>query len=98
MNSEEATRRFEFAPGEAHLPGDFGDRLTALKLRSGLTWEQMAEALGVDNRQLLRWWRGSCPSGGSMLSLIRLAAKLPGGLNVFLGEELSTTREDGRRR
>ena len=96
MSSSGATSRFELAPGHVQLPDDFGKRLTVLKLRSGLTWEQMAEALGVDNRQLLRWRRGSCPSGGSMLSLIRLAAQLPGGLNVLLGDELSTVRQDGR--
>ncbi len=88
----------EFEPGEARLPSDFGERLTSLKDRGGLTWEQMAEALGVDDRQLLRWRRGSCPSGGSMFSLIRLAAQVPGGLNELLGDELSTARPGERRR
>ncbi|MCY4615415.1 MAG: hypothetical protein OXC71_03365 [Chloroflexi bacterium] len=98
MSNRTARRRFEFAPGEAQLPGDFGERLTALKLRSGLAWEQMAEALGVDNRQLLRWRRGACPNGRSMLSLIRLAAQDPGGLSALLGEELSAARRDERSR
>ena len=96
MSRRGARGRIEFAPGEAQLPGDFGERLTALKERGGLTWEQMAEALGVDNRQLLRWRRGACPSGRSMLSLIRLAAQIPGGLSALLGEELSATRPDER--
>lgn len=87
MSNRGTRRRFEFAPGETQLPGDFGKRLTGLKRRAGLTWEEMAEALGVDDRQLLRWRRGSCPSGGSMLSLIRLAAQLPGGLNELLGDD-----------
>lgn len=88
--------QIEFTPGEAQLPGDFGERLTVLKERGGLTWEQMAEALGVDNRQLLRWRRGACPNGRSMLSLIRLAAQIPGGLSALLGEELSAARRDER--
>ena len=98
MTSRGRRRRLEFAPGEAQLPGDFGERLTVLKRRAGLTWEEMAEALGVDHRQLLRWRRGSCPSGGSMLSLIRLAAQLPGGLSELLGQDpcAARTRERSR--
>ena len=98
MSRRVGRRRLEFAPGEARLPGDFGERLTWLKRRAGLTWEEMAEALGVDDRQLLRWRRGSCPSGGSMLSLIRLAAQLPGGLNELLGQDPCAARREERRR
>lgn len=93
-----ASKRFEFASGDAQLPGDFGERLLGLKRRGGLTWEEMAEALGVDDRQLLRWRRGSCPSGGSMLSLIRLAAELPGGLGELLGDDLWVAGRDERAR
>ncbi|MYA02056.1 MAG: helix-turn-helix transcriptional regulator [Chloroflexi bacterium] len=89
MNRRGTRRRLQFAPGEAQLPADFGERLTAIKRRAGLTWEEMAEALGVDDRQLLRWRRGSCPSGGSMFSLIRLASQLPGGLKELLGDDPS---------
>ena len=28
MSNRRTQRRFEFAPGEARLPGDFGERLT----------------------------------------------------------------------
>ncbi|MXV79783.1 MAG: helix-turn-helix transcriptional regulator [Chloroflexi bacterium] len=98
MGTRRVRRRLEFAPGEAQLPGDFGERLTRLKHRAGLTWEEMAEALGVDDRQLLRWRRGSCPSGGSMLSLIRLAAQLPGGLNDLLGDQPSAAPRKERAR
>jgi len=98
MSRRGTRRHFEFAPGEAHLPGDFGARLTALKRRSGLTWEQMAEALGVDDRQLQRWRRGACPNGRSMFSLIRLAARVPGGVNDLLGDELRAADQDERSR
>ena len=98
MSGRRVRRRLEFTPGEAQLPGDFGERLTVLKRRAGLTWEEMAEALGVDDRQLLRWRRGSCPSGGSMLSLMRLAAQLPGGLNELLGHDPRAAGREGRRR
>ncbi len=79
-------------PGDASLPERFPERLAALKERSGLTWEQMAEALGVDTRQLLRWRRGSVPSGGAMLSLVRFAARTPNGLDELLGAELELSQ------
>ena len=98
MKTRGTRRQIEFAPGEAQLPCDFGERLTGIKRRGGLTWEQMAEALGVDNRQLLRWRRGACPNGGSMLSLIRLAAQVPGGLNALLDDDPCVTETDDRSR
>ena len=67
MKRRDESRQFDFSGREAQLPGNFGERLTAIKERSGLTWEGMAEAVGVDGRQLLRWRRGATPSGGSML-------------------------------
>ncbi len=96
MSTRRVRRRLEFPPGEAELPGDFGERLTAIKRRAGLTWEEMAEALGVDDRQLLRWRRGSCPNGRSMFSLIRLAARVPGGVTDLLGDELRPADPDER--
>jgi len=68
------------------MPRDFPQRLLWLKERSGMTWEEMALAVGVDSRQLLRWRRGASPSGGAMLSLARLAARLPGGIPELLGQ------------
>lgn len=98
MSGSGGMKRLEFAPGEALLPGDFGERLTGLKERGGLTWEQMAEALGVDSRQLWRWRRGVSPSGGAMLSLVRLAIRVPGGLRELLGEEPTDSRPSRRGR
>jgi len=71
---------------ETRMPRDFPQRLLWLKERSGMTWEEMALAVGVDSRQLLRWRRGASPSGGAMLSLARLAARLPGGIPELLGQ------------
>ena len=62
MKRRDESRQFDFSGREAQLPGNFGERLTAIKERSGLTWEGMAEAVGVDS-----WRRGATPSGGSML-------------------------------
>ena len=94
MSHDRTLNLNELGPGEPLLPADFGERLNALKERSGLTWEAMAEALGVDGRQLTRWRSGVSPSGGAMLSLARLAIRVPGGLSLLLGEEPT----EGRRR
>jgi len=83
-------------PGDTRLPDDFGERLAGLKTHSGLTWEAMAESIGVDSRQLLRWRRGSCPNGGAMLSLVRWAGLLPNGLEELLGEEWAALARSGR--
>ena len=73
--------------GESQLPGNFPERLLGLKERAGLTWDAMAFALGVDARQLLRWRRGTAPNGGAMLSLVRFAVQVPGGLAELIGDE-----------
>ncbi len=76
-------------PGVALMPEDFPRRLAALKELTGLTWEGMADALGVDPRQLLRWRKQDGePNGGAMLSLARLAVRVPGGLALLLDEDL----------
>ena len=74
--------------GVALMPPDFPERLDALKQLSGLSWERMAASLGVDSRQLHRWRRGTNPSGEAMLSLVRLATRVPGGLAELLGEDV----------
>ncbi len=68
------------------LPKDFVQRLIRLKEASGLTWNAFARALGVDKKQMRRWRRGTEPCGGAMLSLIRLASHIPGGVAILLGE------------
>ena len=77
-------------PGIPLIPDDFPQRLTRLKEMTGLSWERVAVALGVDPRQLLRWrLHGGTPSGGPMLSIVRLAARVPGGLAVLLDEDVT---------
>ena len=39
-------------PGTALMPDDFADTLKAIKEMTGLSWEGMASAMGVDSRQL----------------------------------------------
>ena len=78
-----------FPPGVALMPEDFPRQLAALKGLTGLTWEGMADALGVDPRQLFRWRKQDGePNGGAMLSLVRLAVRVPGGLALLVDEDL----------
>ena len=79
-----AWRLFPFLSGV--LPEDFTERLERLKEATGLTWNGFADALGVDRKQVLRWKdEGTEPCGGAMLSIIRLAAVVPGGLDIIMG-------------
>ncbi len=82
------TVSLESMPGVALLPQDFPERLNTLKEMTGVSWEKMAAAMGVDSRQLHRWRRGTAPNGEAMLALVRLATRVPDGLAVLLGEDL----------
>ena len=81
--------------GSGVLPEDFVRRLHLLKEASGLTWNGFAEALGVDPKQVLRWRHGTEPCGGAMHSLIRLATRIPGGLELVLGESFPPAGREG---
>ena len=88
MKSEEKTMNGVLQPGVAFMPEDFNDRLTLVKNITGLSWEGLAASIGVDGRQMLKWRQGAEPCGGAMLSLVRLASRLPEGLAELLGEDL----------
>ena len=78
-----------FPPGVALMPEEFPRRLAALKELTGLTWEGMADALGVDPRQLLRWRNeDGQPNAGATLSLVRLSLRVPDGLALLVDEDL----------
>ena len=85
-------------PGVALMPDDFPNRLTAVRDLLDLNWEEMAVAMGVDPRQLLRWRqeRGA-PNGGAMLSLVRLAIRSPEGLGELLDEDVIVIFKPRRR-
>ena len=76
-------------PGVALIPEDFSERLEAVRDLFDLNWEEMAVAIGVDPRQLMRWRiKGGAPNGGAMLSLVRLAIRSPEGLAELLDEDV----------
>ena len=86
-----------FPPGIALMPEDFARKLAALKDLTGLTWAGMADALGVDPRQLLRWRNEDGePNAGAMLSLTRLAVRVPGGLALLIDEDVEVIHRPRR--
>ena len=82
--------------GSGVLPEDFIDRLHRLKEATGLTWNGFAEALGVDPKQVFRWRQGAEPCGGAMRSLVGLSARVPGGLDIIMGEGFLASLEVDR--
>lgn len=81
--------------GVALLPPDFPERLRVLKELTGLSWERMAAAMGIDSRQLHRWRRGTVPSGEGMLALVRLATYVPNGLPELLDDDQLVVSRQG---
>ena len=76
--------------GAPRLPDDFPERLGRLKEISGLSWSTLADLLGVDSRQLRRWRCGIEPCGGAMRSIVWVAARIPGGIDIVMGEGFSS--------
>ena len=71
------------------LPKDFPQRLERLKEASGLSWGALARQIGVDRKSLIRWRKkGVEPCGGAMHAIFRFAARMPGGLEILMGEGL----------
>ena len=84
-----AAKPVAIPPGVALVPEDFREKLEVIKKMTGLSWERMASAMGVDSRQLWRWRRrGGEPGGGAMLALVRLALRVPGGLAALTDEDV----------
>ncbi|MYH67447.1 MAG: hypothetical protein F4152_02460 [Dehalococcoidia bacterium] len=75
------------------LPDDFAERLEQLKQASGLSWDAFAEAIGVERKQVLRWRRGTEPSGSAYHGLVELARLIPGGIEILLGEDFLDSPE-----
>ena len=72
------------------MPEDFREKLEVIKRLTGLSWDGLASAMGVDSRQLWRWRkRGGEPGAGAMLALVRLALRVPGGLALLLDEDVT---------
>ena len=79
----------------ARLPADFPARLERLKRLAGCTWDEFAEAIGVEPKRVLGWRHGAEPHAGAYHALIELASRIPGGLRVLLGEDFLAAVGEG---
>ena len=70
---------------DGRIGPDFGKRMEAFKEATGVSWDILAACLGVDPRQLQRWRMGTKPSGDGMNALVKLAARIPGGMYILFG-------------
>ena len=68
------------------FPKDFGERLEKLVEFAGLSWEEFADRLGVENDRVAEWRAGTIPTGGEVWYFMRLALSVPEGFEVMLPE------------
>ena len=74
------------------FPKDFGERLERLTELAGLSWEQFAQRLGVEDDRVTEWRNGTIPTGGEVWHIMRLAWLTPGGIEVMLPEAAEGTK------
>ena len=68
------------------FPEDFGERLEKLVEFAGLSWEEFADRLGVENDRVTEWCAGTIPTGGEVWYFMQLALSVPGRFEVMLPE------------
>ena len=75
------------------LPPDFPQRLERLREASGLTWNAFADAIGIDKKRVHRWRKPRKddkkpvkPDGDGFYALVKIAALIPGGLDILMGD------------
>ena len=73
------------------FPEDFGERLERLTKLAGLSWEEFAQLLGVEDDRVTEWRTGTIPTGGEVWHIMRLASSVPGGFEVMLPEAAKGT-------
>ena len=71
---------------DTSLSPTFPARLEHLRSKTGLSWVGFARELGVRYDRVRRWREGVRPNDHGMTSLRKLAARVPGGLDVLISE------------
>ena len=74
------------------FPKDYPQRLERLTELMGLSWEEFAQRLGVENNRVTEWRNGAIPTGGEVWHIMRLAWLTPGGIEVMLPEAAEGTK------
>ena len=81
---EHGKRIEDFRP--APRPEDFPQRLERLAQLAGLSWEEFAERLGIEDDCVTEWRNGTIPTGGEVWLIVRLALSVTGGFKVMVPE------------
>ena len=81
----------DFRPGP--WPEDFSQGLERLTELAGLSWEEFAERLGIDDYRVTEWRTGTIPTGGAVWHIMRLALSVPGGFKVMAPEAAEHSRD-----
>ena len=81
----------DFRPGP--WPEDFPQRLERLTQLAGLSWEEFAERLGIEDDRVTEWRTGTIPTGGEVWLIMRLALSGPGGFKVMVPEAAEHCRD-----
>ncbi len=66
----------EFPPG-------FPERLESFLELTGMSWGELAACLGVQYERVMSWRKGAEPRGSALSDLMRLARRVPGGMDVL---------------
>ena len=81
----------DFRPGP--WPEDFSQGLERLTELAGLSWEEFAERLGIEDDRVTEWRTGTIPTGGAVWHIMRLALSVPGGFKVMVPEAAEHSRD-----
>ena len=65
------------------FPVDFPERLESFRKLTGMSWGELAACLGVQYERVIAWRRGAEPRGAALPDLMRLARRIPGGMDVL---------------
>ena len=87
---EHGKRIEDFRPGP--WPEDFPQGLERLTKFAGLSWEEFAERLGIDDYRVTEWRTGTISTGGEVWLIMRLALSVPGGFEVMVPEAAEYSR------
>ena len=88
---EHGKRIEDFRPGP--WPEDFPQRLERLTQLAGLSWEEFAERLGIEDDRVTEWRNGTIPTGGEVCHIMRLALSVPGGFKAMTPEAAEHSRD-----
>ena len=85
----------EMSGESEEFPVDFPERLESFRQLTGMSWGELAACLGVQYERVMAWRRGAEPRGAALLDLMRLARRVPGGMDaLFPGVAAALGLED----